>query len=358
MKKLDRYVIREMIPPFVMGLLIVVVMFQINFYMALSKNDLTRNVPPLAIVKIIFLETPGFLNLTIPISVALGTSLALSRIARESELTALRSAGARIMRVIYPAALFGLAAAGFCYYVVDKVNPLASKKSYELQTSIGVLSSIGGFVTNKPLRIQNYTVSIGSIVNNNNVSMDMRDIILIERPEPNQMIVISSENGFYQQGVWRFKNAFTYTFRSGIESTTISKSKEFIINQKISIPSLMMPGDGKELESKELKQQIDELRKAGQDVRRQEIEYYNRFSVPSMCVIFAFVSPIFSIKFARQGGIIGVLVSMVLVLLYFNMWVIATQIIGKNPAVNPIFATWLPNIIFFVAGVLGLRSLE
>jgi lipopolysaccharide export system permease protein len=148
-------------------------MFQINYYMALGKNDLTRNVPPMAILKIIFLETPGFLNLTFPIAVALATSLALSRIARESELTALRSAGARVIRVIIPAAIFGLAAGAANYYIVDKIAPIASKKSNELQTSIGVLSSIGGFVTNKPLRIQNYTVSIGSIVNQNNVSMEM-----------------------------------------------------------------------------------------------------------------------------------------------------------------------------------------
>ena len=52
------------------------------------------------------------------------------------------------------------------------------------------------------------------------------------------------------------------------------------------------------------------------------------------------------------------LVSMVVVLLYFNAWVICTQIIGKNPSVNPAIAAWLPNILFLIAGLFGLRSLE
>jgi lipopolysaccharide export LptBFGC system permease protein LptF len=206
----------------------------------------------LAIIKIIFLETPGFLNLTFPIAVALATSLCLSRLARESELTALRSAGARVVRVITPAAIFGILSCVANFLIIDKIAPLSSKKSNELQTSIGVLSSIGGFVTNKPLRIQNYTVSLGSIINQNNVSMELHDVILIDRPEQNQMTVITAKDGSYSQGVWKFKDALTYTFRSGIESATVSRSKEFIINQKISIPDLLMGSSGKEMEGKDL----------------------------------------------------------------------------------------------------------
>ena len=108
----------------------------------------------------------------------------------------------------------------------------------------------------------------------------------------------------------------------------------------------------------ELKQKIQDLQKLGQYTRNYEIEYYVKYSTPTMCLIFALVAPIFSIKFAKQGGFIGVLVSMFVVLLYFNAWVICTQIIGKNPSVNPAIAAWLPNILFLIAGLFGLRSLE
>ena len=70
------------------------------------------------------------------------------------------------------------------------------------------------------------------------------------------------------------------------------------------------------------------------------------------------MSPIFSIRFAKQGGFIGIMISMGIVLGYFNLWVVFTQIIGKNPVVNPAIATWTPNILFLAAGILGLRSLE
>lgn len=360
MKRLDWYVLREMLPPFVMGVLIVVVMFQANFYMALGKNDLTRNVPPIAILKIIFLETPGFLSQTLPIAVSLAASLALSRIARESELTAIRSAGTRVLRVLVPVAIFGALIGGLDYLVVDKIAPRASRASKELQTNVNILASVGDFITNVQLRLQSYTVNIGSVTKEekNKDVLSLKDILLIERPEPGQMTAIVAPEGTYRQGLWTFTNCRTYKFRSGSSSMDMIFSKVFRINQKVAIRDLVMAPGAPDMGIQELKQKIDDLKKLQQYTRNYEIEYHIKFSTPSMCLIFALVSPIFSIKFAKQGGFIGVLISMVVVMLYFNAWVISTQIIGKNPNVDPAFAAWLPNILFLIAGLIGLRSLE
>jgi lipopolysaccharide export system permease protein len=358
MKRLDRYVIREILPTFMMGVLIVVVMFQVNFYMALGKNDLTRNVPPLAILKIIFLETPGFLTMTLPISVSLATSLAMSRIARESELTALRTAGAKVLRVMWPTALFGGFIGLVNLWVIDQLAPVASKKSYELQTSAGVLSSVGTFLTNVPLRLQNYTVSLGSVVNNKNETLDLKDVLMVERPQSNQLTIVTASSGTYRQGVWRFKDAVTFLTSTGSTDVITSKSKEMVINQKISIPDILMPPSPQQLGVRDLKKKIAELKQLGQYTRNLEIEYYIKYSTPSMCLIFAIVSPIFAIKFARQGGFVGVVIGMAIVMLYFNAYVICTQIIGKNPAADPLVVAWLPNILFLIAGIIGLRSLE
>lgn len=343
-----------------MGVLIVVVMFQANFYMALGKNDLTRNVPPVAILKIIFLETPGFLSQTLPIAVSLAASLAVSRIARESELTALRSSGTRVMRFLLPVAVFGVLVGGLDYLVVDKIAPKASKQSYELQTNVNILASVGDFITNVQLRLQSYTVNIGSVtkVKGGEEKLMLKDIMLIERPEPGEITAIIAPEGTYRQGLWTFTNSKTFKFRSGSSSCDTFDSKTFRINQKVAVRDLIMAPGPREMGIQELKQKIDDLKKLQQYTRNLEIEYHIKMSTPSMCLIFAIVSPIFSIKLAKQGGFIGVVVSMALVMLYFNAWVISTQIIGKDPRVLPEVAAWLPNILFLIAGVFGLRSLE
>ena len=360
MKRLDRYIYKEMVPPFFMAVLIVVVMFQANFYMALGKNDLTRNVPVSAILKILVLETPGFLIMTLPIAVSLAASLALSRLARESELTAFRSAGVRVMRVLLPVALFGMFIGGLDYYITDKLAPQGSKASNELRTNVNILASVGQFITNVQLRIGSYTVNIGSVTKEQSKeeSLALRDVLLFERPEPGEVTAIVAPEGTYRQGLWTFKNAKTFKYHSGSKSNDVIESKWLKINQKIAIRDLLMAPEPETLGIAATRQKIKDLERLGQDTRPLEISYHNKISTPFMCLIFALVSPIFSIKYAKQGGFIGVVISMVVIMLYFNAWVISTQIIGKDPHVNPMVAAWLPNIIFMIAGILGLRSLE
>lgn len=343
-----------------MAVLIVVVMFQANFYMALGKNDLTRNVPVSAILKILFLETPGFLIQTLPIAVSLAASLALSRLARESELTAFRSSGARIMRVLLPVAIFGAAVGGLDYYITDRLAPQCARASVELRTNVSMIASVGQFLTNVQIKLQNYTVNFGSITKEKGKeeTLSLKDVMLIERPEPSEMTVIVAPEGTYRQGLWTFRNAKTFKFRSGSTSSDVIESRFLKINQKIAIRDLAMAPEAETLGIMATRQKIADLRKMGQDPRSLEISYHNKLSTPFMCLIFALVSPIFSIKFAKQGGFIGVVISMVVIMLYFNAWVISTQIIGKDPNVSPAVAAWLPNIIFMIAGLIGLRSLE
>ncbi|MEI8280840.1 MAG: LptF/LptG family permease [Armatimonadota bacterium] len=360
MKRIDRYIFKEMVPPFFMAVLIVIVMFQANFYMALGKNDLTRNVPIGAVLKILFLETPGFLIQTLPIAVSLAASLALSRIARESELTAFRSAGVRIMRVLLPVAIFGAMIGGIDYYVTDSLAPACAKASMELKTNVNILASVGQFITNVQIKLGGYWVNIGSITKENSKDdkLLLKNITLIERPEPDQVNIIMAPDGYYRQGLWLFQNATTFKSRFGTKSMETLNSRYLKINQKITVRDLMMAPEPETLGIQATKLKIEEIKKLGQDPRLLQISYHNKISTPFMCLIFALVSPIFSIKFAKQGGFIGVVISMVVIMLYFNAWVISTQIIGKDPHVNPAVAAWLPNIIFMIAGLLGLRSLE
>jgi lipopolysaccharide export system permease protein len=182
--------------------------------------------------------------------------------------------------------------------------------------------------------------------------------MLIERPEINQMTVILAKDGTFDQGVWKLYNAKTFNFRSGSKDVTVTESREFRINYRVAIQDLMMAPSPAEMGIKELGEKITQFKPLGQNTRDMEIEYHSKFSIPVMCLIFSIVSPIFSIRFAKQGGFIGIMISMGIVLGYFNLWVVFTQIIGKNPVVNPAIATWTPNILFLAAGILGLRSLE
>ena len=66
MKTLDRYIYRELVVPFLIGTIAVVLMFQANMLIYLFKNFSLSNVPTLAVLDMILYKTPYFLNMTLP----------------------------------------------------------------------------------------------------------------------------------------------------------------------------------------------------------------------------------------------------------------------------------------------------
>ena len=108
----------------------------------------------------------------------------------------------------------------------------------------------------------------------------------------------------------------------------------------------------------ELRQEIESRHKTGQPSKDVEVKLQTRFSIPVACLVFAVVSPVFAILFARTGGFVGVLVSFVIVLAYYNAFIVSTQILSKVDWVPVWFAAWSPNLIFGGLGILALRWLE
>ncbi|RYG86012.1 YjgP/YjgQ family permease [bacterium] len=357
--RLDRYILRELIPLFCVALVIVLTMFQVNLYIYLGKTfDLSR-VPAKAIFKLILYESPSFLNWTLPIAVALATSLAMSRLARESELTAMRAAGTRILRVMWPVAMFGAAVGMMNLYSVDQIVPRAAAAGQQLRIQVGILGSAARFQANLPLRLKQYNVSLGEVTRNDDDSLTIRNAVLIERPQPNTVSILAAPEAEYRNGVWSFNGAHIWTTEMGTDTLLEAKTQDrVLINERIVVEDLFNPSQAKDLSIADLREKIADGRRTGQDVRALEIEYQVKFSLPAVCLIFALVCPIFSIALARQGGYIGVVVSLIAMMIYYNVWVASTQILAKIPSVAPWQAAWIPNLIIGALGLYGLRRLE
>ncbi len=89
-----------------------------------------------------------------------------------------------------------------------------------------------------------------------------------------------------------------------------------------------------------------------------EVAYHTKFSVPAACIVFAITGPAFAIWLSNRGGFVGVFLSVVMVMLYFNVYIISTQVFAANHWVSPMVAAWLPNVVFAFLGLFALRRLE
>lgn len=357
MRTLDRYVIRELLVPFLIGTVSVVLMFQANMLIFQYKTFSLNTIPILASLKVILFETPGFLNMTLPVGTSLAVSLAVTRLARETELTAMRSAGASIRRVIMPMVFFGLLVSIGNFFLAENVMPPAKKASLKIQRDIGALGGTPDFKSNVVVNLRGYTVNVGVVQRTKEGELMLRDLLIFERPRQDEVWLYRADSGTYKDGVWGdFKNMKVWTIKG--TQLRIFDPKEFIIDEPITIDTLFAPPTNEELTLKELQKMVADGKKAGVDTTSVEVNMHTRFSVPAACLVFSLVAPIFAVLFARGGTFIGVMLSLILVMLYYNAYIICTEILGKQGLVSPMIAAWLPNLVFLGLGLLALRRIE
>ncbi len=357
MKKLDWYVLKELMVPFLIGTMSVLMMFQANQFIYLFKNVSLQNVPFLAFAQLVLYKTPFWANMTLPVGMALASSMAVSRLTRESELTAMRAVGAKILRVIRPIAMFGALVAIGNFYLVEKVMPPAEKQFNRLSQEVGVLGGIPTFNQNVGIKLKNWYVNFGSAQRGGTGNLILTDIILFERTESNRTVITTAKQGTYSAGNWSMSDTYVFVLR-GIDLLSAKPGKPIFINEPIDVDSVFGNPVSEEKSLAELQQSISRNRKSGMNTRNEETQYHNRFAVPFACLVFAIIGPVFAVWFARSGAFVGVLLSMVLVLVYYNAWVISTEILGKNGLTSPWLAAWLPNIIFIIFGLIAIRRLE
>ncbi|CAN5576217.1 hypothetical protein BH11ARM2_BH11ARM2_17310 [soil metagenome] len=358
MKKLDQYMIREMIVPFLIGTVVVVMMFQINTYMWLAKTFNLDNVPTSAVFQYIFYRTPEFMKMTLAVGTAMGSSLAMTRIARESELTAMRAAGIRILRVVFPVAVFGLFVAFLNFWLVEKVVPPSTKKANVIARNAAILGAdSNSFRDNAMFRLGKYTMTAREMRRVGD-KVYFSDLMLLERPKPAQVAITTAKEGIFDGvGIWTIKDGY-YFLIEGPDLKVFRPNEKFVVNERIIIDSLFGGTMPEEQTLDELLASVASKKKLNSDTRREEIEIQSRYSIPVACLIFSVISPVFAIAFSKNGGFVGVLVAFVTVLLYYNAFVTSTQILGKIQQVPPWVAAWTPNMVFLALGVVMLRRLE
>lgn len=356
-KRLDRYIVREMFVPFLIGTVAVVLMFQINELIYMYKAFNLSDVPVAAVIQVILFKTPSYLNMTLPVGVSLASSLAISRLTRESELIAIRSAGVSIMRVVRPIVIAGLAVAVGNFWLAENVMPGAMKKALERQNDIGTIALNPEFKSNVLQQVGDYLASIGSVERGREGAIRLNNILLITHPRPDETLMITAPSGTYKAGIWVIREPYLRVFK-GENLVDAKPDADMVIEEPITLEMLFGQQVPDQQSIEELRKAIEAGKKARLDMTLQEVSYYVRYSVPAACIVFALTGPVFAVWLARSGAFIGVLLSIVLVLIYYNAFIVSTEIIGRNGWLSPMLSAWLPNILFAILGLIALRRAE
>jgi LPS export ABC transporter permease LptF/LPS export ABC transporter permease LptG len=105
---LDRYVLRELGPPFGLGLAVFTCFLLLDRLYQLTELVITKGVPFHLVAQLLVVMLPGFLAHSLPIALLLAVMLAGGRLAGDLELVALRAAGVSPLRLLRPVVVAAL----------------------------------------------------------------------------------------------------------------------------------------------------------------------------------------------------------------------------------------------------------
>jgi LPS export ABC transporter permease LptF/LPS export ABC transporter permease LptG len=129
---LDRYIVREILPPTSLGLLVFTFILLINEIPRLLGILVARGADLWTICRVFYNLLPSVLAVTIPMAFLLGVLLAFGRMASESEIVALRASGISPLRLMVPVLFLSAVAAGLTFYIHTVALPAANQTHREL----------------------------------------------------------------------------------------------------------------------------------------------------------------------------------------------------------------------------------
>ena len=105
---ISRYIIKELILPFIYSLMIIAFMLFINFFLRAIDRFLGKGLSALTIFEYLFLNLAWIVALAVPMAVLIATLMAFGRMSEDNEINAMRASGISFTSILKPELIFGL----------------------------------------------------------------------------------------------------------------------------------------------------------------------------------------------------------------------------------------------------------
>ncbi len=384
-KFFDRYVIREIIPPFLIGLLLTTFVLLMNQILQLSEIFITRGVPLKDVLEILVYLLPSVLAFTIPMAVLMGTLGGLGRLSSDSEVMAFKTLGIGYGRLLRPVMLFSLSGwlvtSCFALYLAPRTNyMLIQSLSRSVLTRVQFRIHPGEFNESIP----NTVIFIQGLTR----ERDWQNVFVYFSDPADEPKVITAGKGrlnFYPEmrravlelaegtlhshlradpakyGVTSFKESEE---EINVESLFASVTHQKRVREK-DIEELIRDLGPIQKELVELKQEREMSEKKAQAYERKVkdylscwVEIHKKFALPFACLIFGLLALPLGASTKKGGRTSGFTVSIGIILVYYILITAGEKMAmdGRCPAWLGI---WGSNILIFLIGlVLLLQSLR
>jgi lipopolysaccharide export system permease protein len=365
LRRLDRYVLSELIGPLGLGLLVYTFILLMQTFFRLAEMIIKRGLPATTVSKLLLYNLPSIIVLTLPMSFLLAVLVGVGRLASDSELVALRASGVSLFRILRPVMLLAALLTAFNTYLMLELLPRGN--SAYLRLFVDIATRTLGSQFEPRVFYNEFQGKILYVFDIAPGSDDWRGVFLADSvlspDRPTDLLVAErgrlelSPDG--EQVSIRLEGAVQHTYdlnRPDRYETRRYERLRMLLRDRFASEERVKMFERKSARS----MSWDEAGAAAVDPTSTpqarasaRVQRHKFFSIPAACLVFGLLALPLAFTNRRGGKSSGFAFSIGIVVVY---WVVLSQ--GEKAAiageVSPVTAMWLPNLLLGAAGFVLL----
>lgn len=387
-----RYVIRELVAPFVFAFCVIMFVLILKLMLDIMDLLISKGIPPLVMAKLFVYNLAWMIALVVPMSMLVATVMAFGRMGASGEIIAMKAAGISMYRIVAPVLFISVLLTIGMIWFNNEVLPEANYRARNLNAAImfykptfRLQNRESQFVSDIPtvtVRVDSIdyaTEELRGVALFRSTRGVYEDVIVAEAgrfiANPDRSgLTLMLENGeihhfdpnqparYVRSDYRRFFQNFTMDLRLDTDYKTSrndrTKSVEMLEND---IARMEAENRGLQAELNRLPAAIPDrdwqmsriknnIHSNNRQIAANLVEVHKKYSIPFASIVFVLLGSSLGILVRRSGASIGIGLSIGFFTLYY-IALIGGESAGDRMLISPWLGMWSPNIVLGALGV-------
>jgi lipopolysaccharide export system permease protein len=356
----SRYIFREMIPPFLVNLVLFTFIFLMAKIVRITDLIVNHGISVSSVLLMLICSTPSFFVFVVPMSVMMGVLLAFLRLSSDNEVVALKSGGLSIYRLLPPVFIFcfmGCLVTGFMCIYGSPWGRLSFKALLFETAKSNIDIGLKERTFNDSFK--DVMLYVGKL---DAQDKTLGDVFIEDRQTTGTVSTVVAPKGRLIYDAESL--AFRLTLLNGVINTVDQKNKtahsvsfdtydfNLQLAQVLSARRHAQKGR-KEMSLGELRQYMSAVDQKNPKYYLALMEYHKKFSIPFACFVFGLIGVPLGIQSKSAKRSFGTVLGLFFFLIYYIL-LSAGWVFGEAGMWPPVLSMWSPNLII---GIVGLYLL-
>jgi LPS export ABC transporter permease LptG/LPS export ABC transporter permease LptF len=350
---IDRYVIREVLLPFVIALLVFTFILIVPSMMQYAEQFIAKGVATTVVLRAMATLLPSSLALSIPSALLIALLIAFGRLSADREFVAMQACGVSVTRLLWPVGILSIVGWASTSYVMIEALPDANQAFRQIAFNVLAERAEGEV---KPRIFFTEFPDLVIYVRDVPPEGGWNDVFMADNTPGRPQAIYLVKHGRVVLDPKR--RTVEMVLEDGTRHVANADGTYQVVKfarQVVSVnPEVVFPRGGPtkgdpEMTIAELRQRAAQLERDGMSSHNQIMAIHRKFAIPVACLVFGVIGLALGATNRRDGKLGSFVFGLGVIFAYYIPLTLGPAL-AKGHLIPPWLAVWAPNIILSLVG--------